>query len=74
MQDMRYEVMISTGTDLLREILLREERMKDSVVSGIAVLLSPSGVNWEMRDATATSLNFSMGSLSLMKQLEQTWI
>ena len=72
---MRYEMIPSTGTDLLREILLSEERMKDSVVSGMAgVLLLLSGVSWEMRDATATSRNLSMGSLSLMKQLEQTWI
>ena len=46
--------------DLLSEIRLKEERNKDSVSSFLP------GVSWDMREATATSRKFSMGSVSLM--------
>ena len=46
--------------DLLSEILLNEERSKDSVSSCLP------GVSWDMREATATSRRFSMGRVSLM--------
>ena len=46
--------------DLLREILLSDERSKDSVSSCLP------GVSWDMSEATATSRKFSMGSVSLM--------
>ena len=54
------EVFLLSRLDLLRDILLSEDRNKDSVSSRL------TGVSWDMSEATATSRRFSIGSVSLM--------
>ena len=54
------DVFLLSRLDLLSDILLREERNKDSVSACLP------GVSWDMSEATATSRRFSMGSVSLM--------
>ena len=54
------EAFLLSRLDLLSDILLSEERNKDSVSSCLP------GVSWDMSEATATSRRFSMGRVSLM--------